>query len=544
MRRRLPLALAMPAAIAILGLAAGPTAAATAYPTTPVPQPANPSNPPASAPNGPQPLRHAVGDAGAGLAVLRLLPDSVTTKTILPGGGQQVPKQSTGELGFGLSSAQLNSESYLAYEHAVAQSAPMGLAFQGGAPQLPGALTQTAPPDNTQPTTAGLHGPENPILNVGAMKGSVHARWSDAEGPCTGPTRASTSVASLDLLNVIPNLGSLGSLTDLSKIFDLNKVRSQLGQRQADAAKTAPALPGPLAQLGGLLPAMSSASGDKPGSVVSLPDTLSSHATVQLVDMPGAGTKAVRSTSTLQVSGLQLLRHTPFQIDIKIVSPPKLVVTSTGEAKTSTVKYTAAVLKVAQGGKTLFTLDAAHPTASIPIALPLPGLDQRLPDNLKGLPIIGSLADAVPGAPRDINGLTLPLGVIKLSIAQQQKAGQALTAGENGAPFTGYQIGATTRMLDVQILPTDLLRNDNLPAALAEVSLGELVGRAYAPTGGVVCATAPAAAAQPPQPHASPPLAYTAGAYEVVPMFWTGTGMLLAGAMLVAALPRRRRHRS
>ncbi|MGH3629519.1 MAG: hypothetical protein ACRDRL_19040, partial [Sciscionella sp.] len=128
MRRRLPLVIAMPAAVAVLGLSAAPAFAGQAYPTTPVPPPASAGQPPASATKGPQPLGHAVGDAGAGLAVLRLLPNSVTTKTTLQGAGNAVPKQSAGELGFGLSSAQVNSESYLNYEHAIAQSAPMGIA--------------------------------------------------------------------------------------------------------------------------------------------------------------------------------------------------------------------------------------------------------------------------------------------------------------------------------------------------------------------------------------------------------------------------------
>ena len=35
-------------------------------------------------------------------------------------------------------------------------------------------------------------------------------------------------------------------------------------------------------------------------------------------------------------------------------------------------------------------------------------------------------------------------------------------------------------------------------------------------------------------------LAYTTMAYKAIPMFWTGTAMLLIGVVLVAALPRLR----
>ncbi len=94
-------------------------------------------------------------------------------------------------------------------------------------------------------------------------------------------------------------------------------------------------------------------------------------------------------------------------------------------------------------------------------------------------------------------------------------------------------------MLDVQVLPTAALGIPNLPTALAELSLGEQVGRAYAPSGGVQCGTT--TVPNPVQPASNPPkpLAYTGSAYEIVPMFWLGTAMLLAGSIIVAALPRR-----
>ncbi|MBO0841337.1 MAG: hypothetical protein J2O49_11020, partial [Sciscionella sp.] len=439
--------------------------------------------------------------------------------------------------GFGLSSAQANSESYLPYEHAIAESAPMGMAFQGNAPQTPGSLAQTALPDNPHPTTGGLNlpsSPLDPLIKAGALNGSVQARWSNTLGPCVGTIAdASTSIGSLSMLNVLPDLSGL-TPTDLSKILDPSKLTGLTQQQIQQLGKT----PVPTNLLTSLIPGIGTGTSSGGGSVFDLPKALSSHSTVKLVDIPGSKNKAVQSTSTIQVAGLKLFTKTPFEIDINVVSQPTLVVTSTGDKKTSSVKYTAPVLNVTQGGKSLFTLDAAHPTQNIPIGIALPS---QVTSAASSIPVIGGLLQS--GQP--VGSLqTVDLAALKLSIAELNQNGQQLTAGQNGAPFTGYQIGATARMLDAQILPTDKLNIPNLPSALAQLSLGEQVGRAYAPTGGVVCGTTKPAPAAPvankPKPQASPkPLAYT-DAYKAVPMFWTGTGLLLAGVILVAALPRRR----
>jgi hypothetical protein len=101
-------------------------------------------------------------------------------------------------------------------------------------------------------------------------------------------------------------------------------------------------------------------------------------------------------------------------------------------------------------------------------------------------------------------------------------------------------------MLDLQVLPTAALGIPSLPSALADVSLGEQIGRAYTPAGGVVCASTSAAAGPGPATPASnstPTLAYTDGAYHAVPLFWLGSAMLLVGVILVAALPSQSRPR-
>ena len=141
-------------------------------------------------------------------------------------------------------------------------------------------------------------------------------------------------------------------------------------------------------------------------------------------------------------------------------------------------------------------------------------------------------------------GTVLDLGVLRLSIAGLDQKSAAMTT-----PFKGFQLGASARLFDLQLLPTTKLKSllpddqaKNLPSSLAQLSLGEQVARAYAPTDGVVCGTAttPPAGGQAPKGPVKN-LAYTGGAYETVPLFWTGTAMLLMGVVMVAAMPGGRR---
>jgi hypothetical protein len=465
------------------------------------------------------------------LAVLRLLPGAVPASAVLPGAASALPRQSAAELGFGLASAQANSESYLDYERAIAQSAPVGVAVEGNSPQLPGALVQTALPDNPQPVSGGLNPPASPLdalLKVGLLDGQVHARWSPTLGPCVGTIAdASTSVASVAALNVIPSLPGTTDANTLTSLISQSNLPADQVRSLVDNLSQ---MTGPLSSLAGLLSGGVTA-GNGAGSLLSLPDTLSSHSVVRLVDIPGSANKAVQSVSTLQVASLKLLAGTPLELDLNVVSQPTLTVTSTGAADTSTVNYTAPVIQVVQGGKVLYTLDAANPTVDVPIGIPL-----NVP-NLPKLPIVG---DLLPNGQQLTSGVpVIDIGVLRLSVAELTKSSQALTGGQNGAPFTGFQLGATARLLDVQVLPTAALGIANLPTALAEVSLGEQVARAYAPAGGVQCGTTTVVSN--PVPASNPPkqLAFTGSAYEVVPMFWLGTGMLLAGSIIVAALPRR-----
>ncbi|MBP2475234.1 hypothetical protein JOF53_004106 [Crossiella equi] len=438
-------------------------------------------------PNAPK-LPPLVADAGTGIGIVRVLPGSVQTNA--PGltdeDEKKLPKQAVGELGLGLASAQVNSQAFLTFERAIAESSPFGFAVNGRAPRVPGGLSQMAVPDNARPTTGGLTPPASPLdalLKVGALQGSVHARWDEKLGPCVEPVAdARTSLASLSAVNVIP---TLPGTAELGKVLPGKDIK----------------LDGPLSQLGGLLSGEKSANGA--GALLRLPDLFSARSTVRLIDVPGVKGKAVQATSTLQVASIQLLAGTPAEVRIDVVSQPKLTAISTGDAKTSSVKYEAPVLRVSQGGKELGKLDAANPKLDVPI------------------PVLGG---------------ALNLGVLRLSTAQVNEKRD------------GSAVGAVARLFDLALLPTDALKLPGLPSSLVQISLGEQVVRAAAPAGGYPCtpvaaptSTAPAPGAPAPQ-GAVPPLAYTNGAYQTVPLLWAGFILLLSGVVIVAALPDRRRY--
>ena len=541
MRGPLPRLLALPLTTAVLLLPAVPALAddESTIPTTPIPE--SEGEAPASTENGPTPTAHAVGAAGTALGVLRLLPKSQDTETIMPGFSDQLGKQAAFEAGISLTSAKANSEAYLSYERSVAQACPGGIAIAGDSPRTPGCVSQTALPDNTDPTSARLDLPDNPLLDVGLLDGEAHARWDPEVGACVEPLAdSSESLASLSLLPAIPSM---------SKISDLADSGGKLSSALANM--------GPLSTLGGLLPGKGTPQGSDTNGLISLPNTMSTRSNVSLVDMPDSDHKAVRSTSTLQLADVHLFEGTPFGINIKVVSQPTLTVTSTGDPETSTVDYEAPVLEVYRNGEQKFTLDAEHPTESIGVGAPKNPAKladaMGLPSarHLKDVPVIGGLAetvnDGVQALSGDEQGMVLDLFAIKLSIADLDVSKNA-----KDKPFDGYQIGATARMMNIDILPTEKLTDilpdsmaDKVPASLAQVAFGEQVARSYAPQGGVVCGTTGAGGSGEPGGgggSAGTPdkLARTSAAYASVPIFWSGTGILLMGVVMVAAIPARR----
>ena len=488
--------------LAIAGLSVPAAFAETT--TTPIPIPEDPNQPPASSGPPVPPPGPIVAEAGTGIGVVRVLPGTVPGDSIID--GQQVPNQSVAEAGMGLATAKADSGTYLAQERSVAEAAPFGAAIAGNLIQVPGvSVNQTALPDHPEPTATGFGPPPSPadsVLKLGAVQGSAHARWDELQGPCVSPiSDADTSVAGVSAVNALP------AMPDTPQEFD--RLASDPGSAQAKTAELRAMLDGGKgATLGGLL------SGGAPdesgnGSLLNVPQSIRAHSRIELVDVPGAAGKAVRSTSEMQLASVQLLAGTPQEVRVDVVSAPKLTVTATGDPATSSVDYSAPVLRVSQGGRELAVLDAAHPTQDLPIGMP-PGSDR--------LPVVG---DA-------LNSRMLDLGVLRLNLG-------SLTQQADGT-----ELSADARLFELKVLPADAL---GMPgAALADISFGEQSAQAGAPEGGVQCGQQPlpAPADPPAEGAAAPPLAKTSGAYYTIPLFWTGAGLLLLGGVLVAAVPRRR----
>lgn len=436
--------------MAIAGMSMPAAIAQSAYPTTPTPQPQNPGQPPGRVPEDiPRPV---IGEAGTMLGIVRLLPATAPGDAFFndPEFESKLPKQAVLEAGMGRALAQVNSEAYLAHEHSVAEASPFGIGIMGHVPQVPGGLSQNALSDHESPTTSALAPPSSPadqLIRLSGLNGTVHARWNQETGPCgVAPlSEARYSMASGSALNQIPGLG---------------------------------------------------------GSVLEVPSIAEARSSVRLADVPGQTGKAVTSTSELQISQVKLFSGSPQEISVDVVGRPVVVATATGDPATTRVDHTAPVLRISQGGREIAVLDAANPTADVPIPA-IPGLDQRV----------------------------LDLGVLRLSL------------GELKQEAMGNEIRGTARLFDLKLLDGTKL---GLPTALAQISFGEQVARAAAPAGGVNCdppvaGAAGGAEATPAAYHQAraQPLALTSGSYFAVPIFWTGAGLLLLGSIIVAALPRR-----
>ena len=344
------------------------------------------------------------------LGGVRILPRTVTPDTILGDSDfeEALPKQSVAEVGLGVTNAVANSEAFLAQERAKARAEPMSAGLFGRSPQLPGTAVQAAVPDNAQPAVTGLRMPEQARGGVGAagLSGKAHARWSEQRGPCVDPIAdARLSLAQAAAVNELP------------------------APQDADPQ---------LQNLDGLL--------DGPtGSLVRVPDTAHSHSTVRLVDDPATSGKAVRSTSRIGLGSFRLFAGTDREIAVDVVHQPELSVTAPGDPEKSTVDYEAPVLRISRGGEEIATLDAANPSAQLPIG-----------------PVPRSEPDPPP----------LDLGVLRLSIGELRKG----VLGDG-------QTAAAAKLLDLRVLPH--LPTDR--AALAQVSIGEQTVRAKAPEGGVRC---------------------------------------------------------
>lgn len=501
---RLPIVVALAALIALFAM--------------PMPAGAQPDATPTADPNAPARFGLAVADAGAGLSIVRVLPSSAP-----PGAATQA----TGDVGIGLATVRADANAAQSDQRVMAESAPIGVAGSPSPRRMPATLTQLAPPDNALPTTGELTPPPSPLdsaLRMGPLHGSVQARWETTRGLCVDPIAdAQTSLASLSAVNAIPSLPSTPDLSGLlppsTPKLDRAAVQGLIGGVTR--------LAGPLNQLGGLL---SPRPGAEPGSLLRLPDTISARSTVRLVDVDGLAGRAVRATSTVALASITLLPGTPQELRIDVVSPPTLVATATGDEKTSLISYQTSVLRVSQGNAVIGQLDANNPALDVPISVALPGGGQPAP----ALPIVGGLLAGGAPAPADIN--KLDIAVLRLRTGELDTTREPVN--EAGKQI-GYAVGATARLLDVQLLPTDALPLPNLPSALAQVSVGEQAVRAATGPGGVACQATGTSGTRP--PGSLPSLAYTTtAAYQTIPLFWTGAVMLFLGVILVAATPTRR----
>jgi hypothetical protein len=486
-RRRAAL-VALPAAALLLAATAAPASAQTAAPS-PTP---------------------AAADAGAALFTVRALPGAS-----LPG------VTGTGLLTGAIATTVVTADSTKpAGQQSTATAAPFALTLAGQSPTPPTTASQTASPDHATPTTTGFTIPAQlaPLLSGGVLQGSAQARYSDTVGFCVDPiSTATTSLANLSAVNVLPALSlpttgtgdptaALGSLTGL-----LTGAQSGFGG------------------LAGLLTGQSSGT----TSVVKVPDTASATSTTKLVDVAGQAGKGIQASSGVQLGNIQLLPGTPLGVTVNVIKAPTLTATSTGDPATSGVTYTAPVVEITQADGTviqkLAAVDDPSTTADeTQFSIPLQ------------IPVLGSAVDQATGAIRNLD-----LGLLTVKYGQFTEA-----------PANGASVGGSASLLDVAVLPTTTLTSllgsalpaGTVPDSLLQLGVGEQTARASVGAGGIDCSTpAPPAAVTPPPapgaPQASgpPPLAYTSGAYSAIPLMWTGSALLILGALIVAALPRRRR---
>lgn len=471
----------------------------------------------------------AIGAAGTALAMLRLLPRSIPPRSILPELAGELRENSAFEGAFGLAGAEIDSAAPRSYERSIATAAPFGGSLIGTSP-VPGTLVQTSLPDNPKPRVGEFAQPRSPLddlVRTSGMKGDVRARWSRSDGPCVGTASdAGAVVSGAEIGTAVPTVPDL-PITDLPLPI---------------ARRFVP--PGNLGTLGGLLSGPSSEDEARP--LVGLSEPISARATITLPDLPGTNRsrKSVRSTSTLEATTIDLFPRSPQGMTVKVVKPPTLLVTSTGTARSSKVTYSAPVLEVRRGKQKLFVLDAAHPSRDLPIGIPVKGFES-VPGakSVKPLPFVGGTAETVRGTAKRLTDEQLKkvvdLFVLRVSIAGLDQQGKDMRV-----PYRGHQLGASARLMEVQLLPTEALadaigeRGADLSSSLMQITVGEQVARAYAPEGGVLCGST--AAPAPGQNGMPAKLMPVGTAYQARPMLWTASAALLLGALLVSVFPRRR----
>ncbi|MQA61953.1 MAG: hypothetical protein GEU86_10730 [Actinophytocola sp.] len=490
---------------------------------------------PAAAQNVGESHGGAVADASTAVGMLRLLPGSVPGSSVLPALAAEVGEASAFEAGYGISSAQIDTHSPLAYERVIAQATPYGTAQSTSAPAAPDALVQTAVPDNPKASTEALRWPPSAtdaLVSAGPLTGKVHARWGDDTGPCVGVVSdARTDTEDFTMGNAVPTVPDL----DFGDLALPGKASPPSWFRPG----------GGLGTLGGLL---STAEADDGRSLVRVPGGISTESKVELVDLPRSERKAVRSTSTARAKTITLFPGSALAMTATLTRRPALTVTATG-SEASKVDHTTPEITVKRSGKTLFKLSARKPNQDIPIGIPQAGLRERAGKaKLAPLPIIGGAAETTTGRVVRL-GEKSRREVTDLFILRVGVGGLNTTSDETNTPFAGTRLGASARLLDVQLLPTEALAKAlaghreeasryEVPSTLLQFSIGEQVAHALVPEGGARCGSAAGSSA----PSAGTPASMNAGSSAAtigVPMLWIGAVALLAGVVLLVVVPRR-----
>lgn len=479
----------------------------------------------------------AVADASTAVGMLRLLPGSVPNSSTLPELAADVGQVSAFEAGYGISSAQIDTHSPLAYERAIAQATPYGTTQSTSAPAAPGALVQTAVPDNPKPATEALRRPPSAtdaLVSAGPMTGSVHARWGDDTGPCVGVVSdARTETEGFTMGNAVPTVPDL----DFGELALRGKASPPKWFRPS----------GGLGTLGGLLSGAGQA--DEERSLVRVPGGVSTESKVELVDLPRSKRKAVRSTSTARAKTISLFPGSALAMTATLTRQPALTVTATG-SETSKVEHTTPEITVKRSGKTLFRLSAKKPAQDIPIGIPRAGMRQGTGKaKLAPLPIIGGAAEATSGRVVRL-GEKSRREVTDLFVLRVRVGGLNTTSDGTNTPFAGTRLGASARLLDIQLLPTEAFaealaghreqasQHYEVPSTLLQFAIGEQVAHALVPKGGAQCGS-PAGSGGPPAGTPGSMQAASSAATIGVPMLWIGALALLAGVVLLVVVPRR-----
>lgn len=485
----------------------------------------------AAAQQEPADAGHAVGHAGSAAIMLRLLPGSIPETSILPDLTRLPSEDRPFDAGYGLATAQLNTNAALPFERTIAQATPEGSLFGDIETPTGGFLVQTAAPDNAEPATEQLSAPDSPgdaLVSIGDTTATVHARWGKEDGPCVDTaSRASTETGRLAAGNAIPTLPNI----DVNDLPLPNNAVS--GRFRPD---------GGLGTLSGLLSGAEQ-SDDGDGTLVRVPNGVDTTSEISIVDAPGSDGKAVRSTSTVRTKKIELLPGSPLGMTATVRRPASLTVTATGDEKTSEVDFDIPTISVKRGGRELFTLDADNRSKDLPIGVPKPALHQRTKAKLASVPIVAGAARTAKGTRVELRGparrAVSDLFVLRLSVG-----GLNQTSAETDTPISGTEYAASARLLDVQLLPTRALANAlaskkgdvaglpyEVPSTLAQYSLGEQTAGALVAPGGVECGTIVADA---PAGDAVPPgLNIPSTAATSVPLLWAGAAAVLLGVVLL-----------